>query len=166
MMKTLSVAVALLFTGCVASTARKDVSQSLLHTAAAESSPAADHATDPAAASRSAEGRDEVEGFRLQISTDKSEYLPGEPIRASIALTNVDATAVGGPVPNPPFEQYKIRVLDADDRAVPATPYGEEQMKPWKWSFGQTTLSPHRSITWTAPLDTLFELRKPGVYRV
>jgi hypothetical protein len=167
MAKALMAAMVLALAGCAAPVARhEDASQSPPPSADVAQSPSTDHATDPAFASRPADDSGEVEGFHLRISTDKLEYLPGEPIRAEVTLTNVGATRAGVPVPNPPFAQYKIKVLDADNHPVPATPYGREQMNPWKWSFGQATLSPHRSISWTAPLDTLFELRKPGTYRV
>src|SRR5689334_21586931 len=137
---------ALALAGCGASTPNEDMSRPSPKGDTSAPVPARAHARDNTLASRPAEGPGEVEGFQLQVSTDKSAYLPGEPIRAEITLTNVGATTVSVPFSNPPFAQYKIRVLDADDHPVPATPHGEEQMNPWKWSFGQRTLHPRGSI--------------------
>lgn len=106
-----------------------------------------------------------IEGFRLSLRSAKIKYTIGEKMEVKIVFQNVDTKnrVVGRLDPPPVF--FEFQVTDSAGKSVPMSESGQELKLNVRRAF-RVTLKPKQEMFFDQDISELFDLQKPGDYRV
>ena len=109
-----------------------------------------------------------IAGYALSISTSKTNYSAGEPIAVKISIKNIGTNTVVV------AETYSLELYDpyvtlTNHQVVPPTLKGRQTIKNFRETTGSLnlkTLNVGEELISDYPLNEIFDLTAPGVYRI
>jgi hypothetical protein len=128
---------------------------------------AADQETPADENEKNVQWGEQVEGYRLSLSTDKAQFAPGERVDLHVVLRNVgpdDARVATGRL----MVFHTFTVLLPSGQEAPLTLYGQRQVQSRlnPGGRGVVVLEPGEELTTDLDLNRLFDMTLTGTYKV
>lgn len=105
--------------------------------------------------------------FTLTLEAPERPLKAGKPLTLRVTVTNTSDHAMRVPVTRAPADVmviYRVNVLDGLGRPVPRRPSLKNRI--WYGRMGSAELQPGKSLTDEVSITYLYDLSRPGRYRV
>jgi len=106
----------------------------------------------------------EMEGYRLVISTGSAIFTNGQDIVINVSLINKSTNDVT--IPTTYLIYYKVKISEASGNEVPMTDWGKEMFSSSPNHRLIQHLSSGDAYTMPIALKPLFQINKPGEYTI
>jgi hypothetical protein len=108
----------------------------------------------------------ETNGLQLSLAFSKLKFVKGEPIAAELKLKNVSDQALHINE-TLQIEDFRFTVVHEKIGPVPLTEYGERRKRQMIVNWNSVrTLAPSESLDNTHNISTVWDLSRPGKYRI